>query len=420
MNRIFDADRFREVWVTIASNKRRSLLTAFGVFWGVFMLVVMLSMGKGIQNGILSHIDDIPRNMSFCWTQHTTVPYAGFRKGRSWDIKEDDIRAIKTQITELKTVTPVVNGRSVSVVNGDKSGTYMISGVGGEFADIMPLKINDGRYINGLDVAERRKVVVLGQKIVDEIYKGVSPVGRYVTVGGISYQCIGVSESTGSSINIGGREEEMVRMPYTLTQQIYNMGSDVHMLAMIAGSDVPIAIVEDQIRNLLYTRHSISPEDKPAMEVMNLDQMLQIFRALVLGISILIWIVGTGTLLSGAVGVSNVIMITVKERTREIGVRRAIGAKPRDITGQIISESLVITMLSGMLGLVAGVLVMYFVGQMNQLSIGDSDFKLIDPMISFGTAAAAFAVIAVTGVLAGLMPAARAMKIKAIDAIREE
>ncbi len=420
MNRIFDTDCIREVWATLAGNRRRSLLTAFGVFWGVFMLIVMLSMGKGIQNGILSNIDSIPQNMSFCWTQHTTVPYAGFRKGRSWNITEDDIRAVKAQITGLKTVTPVVNGRSVNVVNGDKSGTYMISGVGGEFADIMPLQINDGRYINALDVAERRKVVVLGRKIVDEIYNGVPPVGKYVTVGGISYQCIGVSESNSSSINIGGREEEMVRMPYTLVQQIYNMGSDVHMMAMIARSDVPIALIEDQVRNLLYTRHSISPEDKPAMTVMDLDQMLQIFRALVLGISILIWIVGTGTLLSGAVGVSNIIMITVKERTREIGVRRAIGARPRDIIMQIISESLAITMLAGMLGLVAGVLVMYFVGRMNGLSIGDSDFRLIDPMIDFGTAAAAFAVIAAAGILAGLMPAARAMKIKAIDAIREE
>lgn len=419
-NRIFDPELFSEVWVTVTQNKRRSLLTAFGVFWGVFMLVVMLSVGKGIQGGIFAGIDMIPQNMCICWSQNTSIPYAGFRKGRWWHIKADDIEALRTQIPELQRVSPMVHGRSVNVVCGEKSGSYSIGGVAGDYTEIMPLKINEGRYINDLDVQQRRKVVVLGQKIVDEVFRGKSPVGTYVSVGGISYQCIGIAESKSQSVNMGGREEEMVRMPYTLVQQLYNMGDEVGMLMIIGKKDKPVAMLEDRMREVICSRHSISPDDTQALEFMNLEKMLKVFKALGMGIDLLIWIVGLGTLLSGAIGVSNIVMITVKERTTEIGVRRAIGAQPADIIRQIMTESLVITVAAGITGLVAGVVTMYFVGQIDGLGFGDNSIKLVDPMLNFSTAVAALAVIMATGLLAGLMPAARALKIKAIDAIREE
>lgn len=420
MNKFFDIDRINEVWITLTHNKRRSLLTAFGVFWGVFMLVIMLSMGKGITNGIVGGIESIPNNMCICFTSQTTIPYAGFRKGRWWSLKAEDLESVRQHVPQITTISPVVQGRSVSVVNADKSGTYRINGVSGEYPNTMPIKINEGRYINDLDVKECRKVVVLGQKIVDEVFKGKSPVGKYVLVGGISYQCIGVSESGSNTINIGGREEETVTMPYSLVQRIYNMGDQIHMLMMIAQEDIPIASVEDQVRNILATRHQISPEDNKAMEFINLDQILQIFRSLMTGLGILIWIVGTGTLMSGAIGVSNIVMITVKERTTEIGVRRAIGAKPFDIISQIMSESLVITFLAGVAGLMGGIGTMLLLAEMGDISIGESSIKLIDPMIDFNMAVSAVVVIVIIGILAGLMPASRAMKIKAIDAIREE
>lgn len=420
MNRFFDIDRLNEVWLTLANNKRRSLLTAFGVFWGVFMLVIMLSMGRGITNGIVSSVESIPQNMCLCFTTNTTIPYAGFRKGRYWSMKAEDLEAVRAQIPQISIISPVVQGRSVNVVNGDKSGSYRINGVSGNYPATMPINIVEGRYINDLDVKECRKVVVLGKKIVDEVFKGKSPIGRYVMVGGISYQCIGVSESASNTINIGGREEETVVMPYTLVQRIYNMGDTIHLLLMIADSNTPIGSVEDQVRQILGSRHQISPEDKEAMHFINLEQMLKVFSALVAGLNILIWIVGLGTLMSGAIGVSNIVMIAVKERTTEIGVRRAIGAKPFDIVSQIMSESLVITFLAGVAGLMGGMLLMKIIADIGDISVGDSSIKLIDPMLSFNTAVAAFVVIIIIGLLAGLMPAARAMKIKAIDAIREE
>lgn len=420
MSRLIDSDRLGEVWITISSNKRRSLLTAFGVFWGMFMLVIMLSMGRGITNGIFSGINSIPQNMCLGFSSQTTIPYAGFRKGRWWRIKESDMEAIRTQIPEIAMVTPMVQGRSVNVSYRDKSSTYRIRGVDGAYSSLMPVNILEGRYINDLDVKECRKVCVLGKRIVDEIYKGKSPVGSYVMVGGISYQCIGISESSSNNFNIGGSEDEMVTMPYTLVQRIYNLGDEIHILLMIGREDMPVKMLEEGVRNVIYSRHQISPEDTKAMEFFNLDQILQVFRALVLGLNILIWIVGLGTLFSGAIGVSNIVMITVKERTTEIGVRRAIGAKPFDIVSQIMSESLVITFVAGLAGLITGIITMGFIEKLGDISIGESSIKLVNPSLDFNTAIAAFVVIIIIGLLSGLMPAARAMKIKAIDAIREE
>lgn len=420
MSNIFDIDRLKEVLETIRRNKRRSLLTAFGVFWGVFMLVVMLSVGKGLQNGIMGQFSSIPQNMSLCWSEKTSIPYMGLRKGRWWSLKEDDVVALKTQIPELEIIAPMVNGRSVSVVNKDKSSTYSIKGVAGNYSRTLPVKLNAGRFINDMDVSECRKVCVLGQKIVDEVFGGRPPVGKWVSVGSVSYQCVGVVERSSQSINIGGGDESSVTLPYTVVQRIYNMGDNIHMMTLVARDDAPIEYIEDQIRAVLCTRHQISPDDKSAITFLNLDRVLKVFRMLVLGISVLIWIVGMGTLLSGAIGVSNIVMITVKERTNEIGVRRALGAKPWSIISQIMSESLVITVVAGIVGLMAGVGTMVLVQQFSELSLGDTNLKLIDPLIDFNTAVAALVVIIVIGLAAGLLPASRAMKIKAIDAIREE
>ena len=420
--RIIDSDMLSEVWAVIARNKRRSLLTAFGVFWGVFMLVVMLSMGKGISGGIFSSIEVIPSNMTLCWTNSTTIPYEGFRKGRWWTMKEDDILELKAKIPEIETFSPVVTlwGKTVTVANGDRSGTYSVRGVDPSYSTAFPLTIVEGRYFNEADVVQCRKVIVLGEEIVNEVFYGKAPIGQYIKCGGVSYQVIGVVRQKTDNFNIGSKEDKTVSMPYTLAQRIYNRGTEISMLMMIAREDVPIASVEDKIGTILRARHQVSPDDKPALQFINLDEQLKVFVLLGLGISILIWIVGVGTLLSGAIGVSNIVMITVKERTREIGVRRAIGAKPSDIVAQIMCESIIITLVAGVVGLLCGVGVMSLVCNLGDISLGESNLKLVDPMLSFSTAVAALVVIVVTGVFAGILPTRKALKIKAIDAIKEE
>lgn len=417
---IFDADRWSEAWTSLKRNPSRSLLTAFGVFWGIFMLVIMLSAGKGIKGGIFGSIEDVPNNMSICWASKTSIPFAGFRKGRFWEMNTDDLAEIKSKVEGIEVMAPIVMGGNANVVNGGKTGSYSIKGISGDYFSTIPSNIVAGRAINDLDVSQCRKVAVLGQKIVDEIFYGKAPVGQYVKIGGISYMVVGIAASTSESFNIGGSEDEAVTMPYTLVQRIYNMGNEVMMLMLKGKDDVPIASVEDQVGTILRSRHSISPDDEDAVGFMNVDKILQTFKALGLGIDLLIWIVGLGTLLSGAVGVSNIVMITVKERTNEIGVRRAIGAKPSEIVAQIMSESLIITSLSGIVGLMAGVAVMYFVGKLSTLGSGEQAIQLVDPMISFSTAVTALIILILTGLAAGLLPSSRALKIKAIDAIREE
>lgn len=417
---IFDADRWSEAWTSLKRNPSRSLLTAFGVFWGIFMLVVMLSAGKGIKGGIFGGLEGIPSNMSICWTSKTSIPFAGFRKGRFWEMNTDDLAEIKSKVEGIEVMAPIVMGGNVNVVNGSKTGSYLIKGISGDYFMTLPVNIVAGRPINDLDVSQCRKVTVLGQKIVDEIFYGKAPLGQYVKIGGISYMVVGIAASTSDSFNIGGREDESVTMPYTLVQRIYNMGNEVGMLMLKGKDDIPITAVEDQIATILRSRHSISPDDDSAVDFMNVDKILQTFKALGLGIDLLIWIVGLGTLLSGAVGVSNIVMITVKERTNEIGVRRAIGAKPSEIVAQIMSESLIITSLSGIIGLIVGVAVMFFVGKMSTADVGEHTIQLVDPMISLSTAVAALVILILTGLAAGLLPSSRALKIKAIDAIREE
>lgn len=421
MSKLIGTDTFHEVWSTITNNRRRSLLTAFGVFWGIFMLVVMLSMGNGITNAILGQISYIPKNMTLCWTSATSIPWQGFRKGRWWEMKADDMDAIRKEIPELLLVVPevTVRGKNIIVVNKDKSGSYRIKGVDGNFSKVCPISINDGRYINEYDVAQMRKVCVMGQKIVDEVYKGVSPVGSYVMVGGVNYQCVGIAGRNSESMNIGGSDESVITIPYTVVQKIYNLGQDIDILAIQAPEEMPIGALEDRIREIICSRHHICPEDEKALTFMNIDQQLKVFLSLCTGITALLWIVGLGTLLSGAIGVSNIVMITVKERTREIGVRRAIGAGPGTILAQIMAESLVLTSVAGLVGFVCGVGTMSVLNG-REIKLGDSGMSLLNPMIDFNTGIAALVVLVLVGLAAGILPARRALKIKAIDAIREE
>lgn len=419
MNRLIGRETIQEVWSTILSNRRRSLLTAFGVFWGVFLLVVMLSLGKGITNSIMGEISYIPKNMTICWTNVTSIPWQGFRKGRWWNFKSSDIDALKREIPQLELVIPQVGAGNARVVNKDKSGSYYIKGVDGDFPKMTPVDIVEGRYINNADVAQCRKVCVLGQKIVDEVFKGVSPVGGYVQVGGVSYQCIGIANRTSQNMNIGGSDEQVVTMPYTVVQRIYNRGERIDVLMIQASQDTPIEALEARVREIICSRHQVCPDDEKAIFFLNIDRQLKVFLSLCLGITALLWIVGLGTLLSGAIGVSNIVMITVKERTREIGVRRAIGATPANIIAQIMSESLVLTAVSGIIGFLCAVALMYALSS-HEISLGESGMKLIDPMIDFSTGIAALVVIVLVGLAAGILPASRALKIKAIDAIREE
>ncbi|MFZ4456761.1 MAG: ABC transporter permease [Bacteroidales bacterium] len=421
---MFDLDRWQEIWVTLTRNKMRSVLTAFGVFWGIFMLVVMTGSGKGLENGIMEGIRGFSTNSCFFWANSTAEPYKGFRKGRNWNMRNGDIEIIRQQIPQIKYITPMVFGGNSpnNTVHKDKAGSYYVKGFYPVYDKIDHQQLMYGRFINDIDIREKRKVAVIGRKVYEQLFvKGQNPIGEMLKVNGMYYNVVGVINPI-TVININGPMEESIILPETTMQQAYNYGDVVHLLAITAHDEFRISEIEEKIKDVIKHEHSIAPNDAQAVNGVNLEKQFTMFHYLFLGIAILIWIVGLGTLFAGVVGVSNIMMVTVRERTKEIGIRRALGASPKVIIQQIISESLVLTLISGVLGLCLGVGVLALTDTMLSIAQENSHEGTFfsHPQVSFGIAVAALIILVVAGLVAGLIPAWRALQIKAIDAIREE
>ena len=420
---MFDFDGFNEIWQTITRNKTRSLLTAFGVFWGIFLLVVLSSTGNGFENGLMKQVEGVTPNTGFFFVNQTSEPYKGYQKGRAWTMQLADIEAIKETFPCITAISPEASlwsSEDKNVVYSSRSGSFSVKGVMPEYNDIQRSKILKGRYINDTDIAANRKVCLLGKKVYETMFeKGEDPLGKMVKVNGIYFQVVGVIRSYTENVNINGTIDESVILPFTTMQQVYALGDKIYFFAMVADDDIPISDIEEDIKQFIKQRHDIAPTDNDAFNSFNLSEIFKAFKGLFFGIHILIWIVGLGTLMSGIIGVSNIMLVTVKERTREIGVRRALGAKPKNIISQVLSESLLLTTLAGLVGLCIGVGIMAIVAMItSNMPSGDAMFQ--DPNIGFGAAVAATVIVIISGLLAGVLPAWRAIQIKAIDAIREE
>lgn len=415
---IFDFNRWQEIWITITHNKSRSFLTAFGVFWGMFMLVVMVGAGVALQRGMSSQIEGFATNSCFVWTDLTSEPYKGFKKGRHWDMENQDIPVLLNKIPEIQYLAPVLfgGGGSNNVTRNDKAGSYGIKGNFPAYNRIDASIMVKGRYINDIDIVEKRKVCVIGERVYEVLFpKEEDPIGKIIQVNGIYFKVIGVTRHT-SHVNIGGNAEETVVLPFSTMQQAFNQGNIIHFMAVTAKPGIKVKVIQDKIREVLNAQHTISPTDKKAVGGMNIEDQFTMFLYLGIGIASLIWFVGLGTLLAGGVGVSNIMLVTVRERTKEIGIRRALGATPRNIITQILSESIVLTLIAGVAGLMFGVGILSIVGE--ALSHGDQFFK--DPQISFSVAMISLFILVIIGAFAGFIPANRAMNIKPIEAIREE
>jgi len=416
---MFDIDRWQEIWFTITHNKSRSVLTAFGVFWGMFMLVVMVGAGVALKKGMSKNIEGFATNSMFVWTQPTSVPYKGFIKGRNWNMQNEDIPLLINKIPEIQYLAPVLfgGGTSNNVTRNDKSGSYGVKGNYPAYNQIDQSKMIYGRYINDIDIAEKRKVCVIGERVYQVLFpKDENPIGKNIQVNGIYFQVVGVTRHTSDIINIGGNAEESVVLPFSTMQQAFNQGTIVHFMAITAKPGIKVKVIEDKVHAVLGEKHSISPEDKKAIGGFNMEDIFNIFLYLGIGIAVLIWFVGLGTLFAGAIGVSNIMLVTIRERTKEIGIRRALGATPGNIISQILSESIILTLIAGVTGLMFGVGILSLVGYV--LEKNDSFFR--DPQISFLVAMAALLILLIIGTFAGFIPANRAMKIKPIEAIREE
>ena len=422
---MFDLDYWQEIWSTISRNKTRSILTGFGVFWGIFMLLVLIGIGNGLSKGMYKNFEGIATNSSFYFSGQTSVPYKGYRKGRSWDMQTKDLPIIRHKAKTVDLISPMnfYGGNEKNVVYGNKSGTYSLRGVYSTFFEVEKQNVLAGRLLNEFDIDDSKKVCVIGKTVSETLFGNnyQESIGKYIRLNGIFFQVVGVI-SPKSGADGGGNVEELVIIPFSTMQAMFTKSDNIHFLMLTTKPGYMVSDTEVEVKDILRQIHSIAPNDEKAIRTFNLENIFNIFGYLFMGIDIIIWIVGLGALLSGIIGISNIMIVTIKERTREIGVRRALGAKPFTIMKQILSESFVLTAIAGLLGFVVGIGLLALIENAMTISVSsdDSGSVFAPPFVTFKVAIIALTILMVSGILAGILPALRALSVKAIDAIRDE
>lgn len=412
MRHRFDIDTFREIGDSLFRNRRRTFLTGFGIFWGLFMLLFLVGGGGGLKQSLAANFEGFATNTTVMISANTSVPYRGMKEGRYWSLDRNDVRRLQLLVPELDCVAPIIsNWRQTASYKGNTANPN-VKGIAGNYHKIEEPRIKYGRTISDADVEQERKVCVLGKRIYNDLFpQGGDPCGAFIQVGSIFMQVIGVDFSSGN-LNINGSAANAILIPYSVAAKLYRRGNEVDLICMTGRKGVKMTTLEPRIRSIMAREHIFDPADQQALMILSTEQIFSIIDNLFRGVNFLIWLVGIGTLLAGAVGVSNIMMVTVRERTVEIGIRRAIGAVPRDILSQIIWESVALTLAAGSAGIVFSVLILNIV---EAVAEGDAVFQ-----ISFWTAIFAALLLSVLGVLAGLAPALRAMKVKPVDAMRDE
>jgi len=418
---MFDLDRWEEIWQTINRNRKRSIMTAFGVFWGIFMLTIMMGAGLGLKRLMYSSFGSMAVNSCFYWGGQTSLPYKGLPSGRRWSLENEDMAAIKTQVPGVKNVAGIIWGSTYKFSRKDKKGDYQLMGYTPEFQEISPQTLRFGRYINDIDMAQQRKVCVITEQVWEELFPNrENPVGQTIRMNNMYLTVVGVCIPPRNGVQFQGPTSVLI--PFSTLQKMYNKGNKFDGMAVAAYDNWDIKEVEENVKKVFQARHTLSPDDNKAVQGFNLGDLYNKFSGLFSGISILTWIVGTGTLLAGIVGVSNIMLVTVRERTQEIGIRRALGAKPRTIISQIMSESFVLTFVSGIFGLALAIGILSLAETLlsSLTATPEGGGLQINTQISFGLALGSTGILILGSLLAGILPANRALSIKPVDAIREE
>ena len=383
--RFFDTDRWNEIWQTISRNRKRSIMTALGVFWGIFMLIVLLGAGMGLGRLFRAQLGGMSTNTVLLQSSRTSVPYKGMPTGRWWRMDNDDLEAV-SKLEEVEYTSGVIWGNELHCSYKERKGDYQMMGYTPDYQKINPQKIIAGRYINEVDMVHKRKVCVIGTQVQKDLFPGEpDPTGKVIKVGGSYFTIIGVMRRESSAMSFSDVERTVV-VPISLAQQMFGYGRTIHLLALAGYKDVPSKQVEKAAREAVFARHMISPDDEKAAWTMSAGEMFDKVMSLFWGIGLLTWIVGLGTLLAGIVGVSNIMLVLVKERTQEIGIRRALGAPPTAIISQILSESFILTFIAGILGLTAAVGVLSVVDSVyyQAVTVAQEGFE-VSWQISFGT-----------------------------------
>ena len=419
---IFDRDTWQEIFGSIQKNKVRTIITVIGVLWGIFIYIALSGAAKGLDNGFERQFENVAMNSMFVWAQSTSIPYEGFKTGRNPQLKIQDVRTLRNTIPEIQFIAPrnakgVFDGGGGSqMVRGSKSGTFTIYGDFPEYTKIATKKIYDGgRFVNQADIDEERKVCVIGERTQKELFdEDEQPVGQYIRVDDIYFQVIGVHKY----IEGGGFESDGdVFIPFSTYKKLYNTGDNVDWFTIAAFDDADVIAVEEQVKQTLKRIHRVSPKDERAFGSFNLGEVFGRIMGFSQGMTFLSLIVGIATIIAGVIGIGNILLISVKERTKELGIRRALGATPAEVRIQIILESVFLTFIAGVFGIILGAFVL---SGIDAATANMNDFPYTNPTVPISFVLGALAIMVTLGTLIGLIPAQRAVSIKPIDALREE
>lgn len=412
-------DLFREISQTLSRNKLRTILTGLSVSWGIFILIVLLGAGNGLKNGVESNFSDRATNSVTLWSGRTTMPYKGLKSGRQIEFTENEVNAIQKEIKESDIITPRIE-RSKNISYKKEYGSYRIMGVMPGYSYIEKLKINNGRFLNELDIKEQNKVIVLDKKISTLLFKDENPIGEYVNVEGLMFKVIGVNNKAaqwGSPIGY---------IPFSTAQTIYNPNKKINPIIFTINGLETLEENErlsDDIRKLMGRQLNFDPSDKNALWINNNQAMYVETQKIFGAITTFVFIIGILTLIAGIVGVSNIMLVSIKERTREFGIRKAIGAKPFSILNTIVIESLLITSFFGYIGVLMGVGLTELVNYVMEQSTNGEEVQMTvfqNPTVNLQYVFIATLIIIVAGVISGYLPARKAVRIKPIEAMRQE
>ncbi len=419
---MFNKDRWKEILEVLTGNWFRTILTAFGVFWGILILIILLAAGKGMENGIKQDFGDIATNTMFMWSRNTTKAHMGLPERRTYTFKLEDVDAIRDNVPNLRFVSPRNQlggfGGANNVVRGIETGAFNVYGDYPEIIKQDPMTITSGRFVNHSDINEKRKIAIIGEGVKSSLYAaGEEVLGSYIKIQGVNFMVVGTYKKKTNGGN-GEEAQKEIYVPFTAFSQAFNRGNDVGWMAITANDGTSITQLKESIINIVKQNRRIHPEDQRAVGYFDLYEQFNRVESLFGAMRFIAYFVGILVLLSGIIGVSNIMLIVVKERTKEIGIRRALGEDPWSIKKQILMESLFLTIISGMMGISFGAFFIYAINTILDMN-GPVDMFL-NPSVSLGVVLGALFILIVSGLLAGFIPANSAIKVRPIDALRAE